>query len=200
MMQNIEFPRRVINRKSLIVELKSHVSKCNLKSELQKKVILSLSNAILGGRTEIRQRFLKGRWSGVEAANTQSFLIDQIIRTLYEFAVFHVYPMSNPTAGEHLSILTTGGYGRQTLAPFSDVDLMFLLPYKLTAHSEQIIEFMLYSLWDLGLKVGHATRSIDDALRLSREDFTIRTNLLESRWLTGDRKLYIEFRKKFLII
>ena len=198
MMQNIEFPRRVINRKSLIVELKSHVSECNLKSELQKKVILSLRNAIVGGRTEIQQRFLKGRLSGIEAANTQSFLVDQIVRTLYEFAVFHVYPMSNPTAGEHLSILATGGYGRQTLAPFSDVDLMFLSPYKLTAHSEQVIEFMLYSLWDLGLKVGHATRSIDDALRLSREDFTIRTNLLESRWLTGDRKLYTEFRKKFL--
>ena len=124
-------------------------------------------------------------------------LVDQLIRTIHDFAFTSVYPLANPTTGEVLSIAATGGYGRGELAPFSDVDLMFLLPYKLTAHTEQVVEYILYTLWDLGLKVGHATRSIEEAVRLSRDDMTIRTSLLEARWLWGDRDMFNEFRKRF---
>ena len=80
------------------------------------------------------------------------------------------------------AVIATGGYGRGELAPFSDIDLMFLLPYKLTPHSEQVVEYTLYSLWDLGLKVGHATRSIEETIRLAGDDLTIRTSLLDARW------------------
>ena len=92
-------------------------------------------------------------------------------------------PSSSPSS-------PTGGYGRGTLAPGSDVDLLFLLPYKQTAWGESVVEAMLYVLWDLKLKVGHATRSVDDCIREAKADMTIRTALLEARFLFGDPALY----------
>ncbi|TIU16729.1 MAG: hypothetical protein E5W20_04675, partial [Mesorhizobium sp.] len=89
-----------------------------------------------------------------------------------------------------MAVVAVGGYGRGTLAPGSDIDLLFLLPYKQTPWGEQTVEYMLYMLWDMGLKVGHATRNIDECLRLSRTDITIRTSILEARFLWGERKLY----------
>ena len=93
--------------------------------------------------------------------------------------------------------MAVGGYGRGTLAPFSDIDLLFVRPYKQTAHAESVIEFMLYALWDLGFKVGHASRTVDECIKLSREDFTIRTSILEARRLTGDEKLADELMRRF---
>jgi [protein-PII] uridylyltransferase len=86
---------------------------------------------------------------------------DDIIRVIYTFAVTHLYPSRSPSEGERMAIVATGGYGRGLMAPGSDIDLLFVLPYKQTAWSEQIAEAILYCLWDMGLKVGHATRSID---------------------------------------
>jgi [protein-PII] uridylyltransferase len=96
-----------------------------------------------------------------------------------------------------LAVVAVGGYGRGELAPHSDVDLLFLLPYKITPRSEQVIESLLYFLWDLGFKVGHATRSVDDCLRQAGADVTIMTNLLESRFLWGDQPLFLEFRGRY---
>ena len=75
------------------------------------------------------------------------------------------------------------------MAPFSDVDLLFITPYKQTAWGESLIESVLYCLWDLRLKVGHAVRTADDCLRLARQDITIRTSLLENRFIWGERAL-----------
>jgi [protein-PII] uridylyltransferase len=96
------------------------------------------------------------------------------------------HPNPNPTAAEKLTVAAVGGYGRAEMAPYSDVDLLFLRPYKRTAWSESVIETMLYLLWDLRLKVGHSVRTIDECVRLSRDDVTIRTALLEKRLLAGD--------------
>jgi len=86
--------------------------------------------------------------------------------------------------------VAVGGYGRGMLAPGSDIDLLFLLPYKQTAWGESVAEAVLYALWDLGLKVGHSTRSVDECIRQARADMTIRTTLLETRLLAGDRSLF----------
>src|SRR5690348_3077458 len=96
-----------------------------------------------------------------------------------------------------MSIVATGGYGRGLMAPGSDIDLLFLLPYKQTAWGESIAETILYCPWDMALKVGHATRSVDECIRLARADMTIRTAVLESRYLLGDRKLYDELVSRF---
>jgi [protein-PII] uridylyltransferase len=122
---------------------------------------------------------------------------DDIIRVIYTFAVTHLYPSRSPSEGERMAIVATGGYGRGLMAPGSDIDLLFVLPYKQTAWSEQIAEAILYCLWDMGLKVGHATRSIDECIRLAKADMTVRTAILEARFLLGDRALFDEMAARF---
>ena len=155
-----------------------------------------LKAALDRGRDEIRRRFEAGG-PAARAVAEQSFLIDQLIRVLYDFVVETVYPLANPTEGEKMAIVAVGGYGRGELAPYSDIDLLFLLPYKRTPHTEQVIEFLLYLLWDLGLKVGQATRSVAECLRYARDDLTIRTALLEARYIWGEQALFGELKQAF---
>src|SRR5262249_62018513 len=115
---------------------------------------------------------------------------DEIIRILCEFAVSELYPSRVPSEAARMAVVATGGYGRGLLAPGSDIDLLFLLPYKQTAWGESVAEGILYCLWDMGLKVGHATRSVDECIRQAKADMTIRTALLEARYLLRDRTLY----------
>src|ERR1700743_3300726 len=160
------------------------------------------------GLTLIKQAFTKARervkaaveqegLSGLAAARALSGLQDAIIQVIYDFAVKHVYYAQNPSSAERIAVVATGGYGRGALAPGSDIDLLFLRPFKQTAWGESVIEFILYMLWDLGLKVGHATRSLAESVRLAKLDITIRTAILEARYLWGDRALYEDLRKKF---
>ncbi|MBX9946740.1 MAG: [protein-PII] uridylyltransferase, partial [Reyranella sp.] len=151
-------------------------------------------------RAEIRRRFEEPgplRNDGPAVLAATSYLMDQIVRVLFDFADRYAYPAANPSAAERLGVVATGGYGRGELAPLSDLDLLFLRPYKQTPRGEQIVEFMLYLLWDLGLKVGHATRTVDESLRYAERDQTIRTALLEARYLWGDRDLYDEMVRGF---
>jgi [protein-PII] uridylyltransferase len=150
----------------------------------------------LSGRAEIRHRF-ETTGDGAAAVRAQCFLNDELIRALYDAVTGEIYPLANPTKGEHLAIVAVGGYGRGELAPYSDIDLLFLLPYKPTPHTEQVVECLLYLLWDLGLKIGQATRSVEECLRQAKADLTIRTGLLEARFLTGDETLYRELKRRF---
>jgi [protein-PII] uridylyltransferase len=152
--------------------------------------------ALAAGRAELRRRFEDGL-SGSELMAAHAYLMDQLIRCLYDLVSGRVYRATNPTSGERLSLVAIGGYGRAELAPYSDLDIMFLRPYKETAWGEQVVEYMLYLLWDLGLKVGHSTRSIDECIRLARTDLTIRTALLEARYLWGEQALYLELKERF---
>ncbi len=122
---------------------------------------------------------------------------DEIIRILFDFARKHLYPSQNPSEAEHMAVIATGGYGRGLQAPGSDIDLLFVLPYKQTAWGEQVAESILYCLWDTGLKVGHATRSVDECIRQSKADMTIRTAILEARFLLGDKALFDELVTRF---
>jgi [protein-PII] uridylyltransferase len=83
------------------------------------------------------------------------------------------------------------------MALFSDVDIAFVTPWKPTGWSEQVIESMLYILWDLGWKVGHSSRSIDDMIRVAQQDHTVRTAILEARYIWGDEAVYEESRQRF---
>ncbi|MFC0633664.1 [protein-PII] uridylyltransferase [Brevundimonas balnearis] len=142
-------------------------------------------------------RKLEGGAGGVEVARLLSQAADEMIGTLWAFTTEVLYPAPNPTEAERLAVLAVGGYGRGVLAPFSDLDLLFLRPWKTTARTESVVEFMLYVLWDLGLKVGSAVRSVDESLSIARQDMTVRTALLEARWLVGDQALAEGFLTKF---
>ncbi len=123
--------------------------------------------------------------------------MDTIIEIAFKFAASALYRSDNPSSSERMAVVAVGGYGRGMLAPGSDIDLLFLLPYKQTAWGESVAEAVLYALWDLGLKVGHATRSVDECIRQARADMTIRTTLLETRLLAGDRLLFDELNERF---
>ncbi len=155
-----------------------------------------LKDVLEEGRTAVRTRF-EATHRGDDCVHQTARLTDAIVQALADFTLDHVYPTAELTKGERLAIVAIGGYGRGEMAPFSDVDLLFLLPYKRTPRVEQVVEYMLYLLWDLGWKVGHAVRSVDECIRLSLEDMTIRTSLLESRFLWGEAVLYKEMRKRF---
>src|SRR6267154_902368 len=134
---------------------------------------------------------------GRRCAERLCFVQDEIIRLLFATATRHLYRSPVPTGAERMAVVATGGYGRGLMAPESDIDLLFILPYKQTAWGEQVAEAILYCLWDMGLKVGHATRSVDESIRQARGDMTIRTAILETRFLTGDRPLYDELVERF---
>nr|WP_243694358.1 [protein-PII] uridylyltransferase [Shimia isoporae] len=131
-----------------------------------------------------------------EMTRSYTWLTDCLIGCAYHVATERLHPLSTPTEAERLTLLAVGGYGRGEMAPQSDVDLLFLTPYKITPWAESVIETMLYILWDLRLKVGHASRTVRDCLRLGREDFTIRTALLEHRFLRGHEPLAKELAER----
>ena len=196
-MASITKPRDIIDRKALLAELEELAGWSGYTPKTQGQVLEIFKRAYRDGWSEVRRRFEEDGVSSRNVAYDNAYLVDQLIRSIYDFALASVYPAANPTTGEILSITATGGFGRGELAPFSDVDLMFLLPYKMTPHSEQVVEYILYTLWDLGLKVGHATRSIDETIRLAKDDMTIRTSLLEARWLWGDETMFKDFKARF---
>jgi [protein-PII] uridylyltransferase len=189
--------RAIVHRAALQAEL-AKIAEASLPQGEQRARALDLFRGALDkGRAEVKRRFLEGEADGHVTVRANCFLIDQLLRVLFDHATQRLYPLPNPSTGARLSMVATGGYGRGELAPFSDVDLLFIYPYKLTARSEQVIEEMLYFLWDLGLKVGHAARSLDDCLRQAKADVTIRTSMLEMRYLWGDQELYQEFKKRY---
>ncbi len=159
-------------------------------------VLALCKSALAAGREKARTE-LEQSGHGRKCAERLSDLADIIVRALFDFASRKVFRASNPSSAEQLCLAAVGGYGRGTLAPESDIDLLFLFPYKSTAWSENITEYMLDILWDMGLKVGHGTRTVAECIKLSRQDITIRTALLESRFLCGERSLFDEFETRF---
>lgn len=123
------------------------------------------------------------------AVHAYAYLTDCLIRSSFHMATRHLYPARSAGTAGQISVLAVGGYGRAEMSPASDVDLLFLTPWKITGWAESVIESMLYILWDLRLKVGHASRTVADCIRLGRDDYTIRTALLENRYIDGNEEL-----------
>ncbi|WDA42526.1 [protein-PII] uridylyltransferase [Erythrobacter sp. BLCC-B19] len=160
-------------------------------------IVAALRGAFEAGRAELAQRLAETPSAGHDVTAGFSFLMDQLLRVIHDHVTTHLYPVPNRTHAERLAILAVGGYGRAEMAPHSDVDVAFITPMKRAPWCEQVIEAMLYLLWDLGLKVGHSSRTISDTVRMAKEDLTIRTALLESRLVWGEQSLYEELRARF---
>jgi [protein-PII] uridylyltransferase len=147
------------------------------------------------------ERELRASGRGLACAEYLSRAEDEIITTVFDFARTHLFAGAAAQIGQ-LAIVAVGGYGRGTLAPGSDIDLLFLMPSRAEKDVNPIVEFLLYALWDARQKVGHAVRSIEDCLKLSRTDITIMTALLEARYICGNRTQFEElvsaFRKNVL--
>ena len=163
---------------------------------LRKAVTGLLLQAHKAGHKTIAQAFEANPFASRRTVRSYAWLTDCIVKTVFHVATTYLHPNPTPTEGERIAVLGVGGYGRGEMAPKSDVDLLFLTPYKITPWAESVIEDMLYMLWDLRLKVGHSSRTVKDCLRLGAEDFTIRTALLEKRFLAGDERLAGELDKR----
>ncbi len=188
--------RAIIDRRALTAVIDQAVADSSAASA-RPQVVELLREALTLGRDEIARRLGERPSAGRDCAEEQAFLVDQLVRVIHDHVIVHVYPSGNRSTGERLAIMAVGGYGRGEMAPHSDVDIAFLTPGKQTAWCEQVIEAMLYFLWDLGLKIGHSSRSLDEMVRMGRSDLTIRTALLEGRYVWGDQALYDEAERRF---
>ena len=196
----IKKPRDVICRKTLAERLdaiakEAEVSGVDLtKPKARGQVLAVFKGALEDGRSEIQRRFEDRASAGAATLRAGAYLLDQLIRTLHEFTTTRVFPKIKD---EHIALIATGGYGRAEIAPHSDLDVMFLMHHKAGPDLNQGVEWMLYMLWDMGLKVGHATRTVNEAVELAKADVTICTSLLESRWISGDNDLFKAFEQRF---
>jgi [protein-PII] uridylyltransferase len=157
---------------------------------------LTLGEQVAVFRADLAERVTADPTCGREHAAFVSGFTDSLVRRAFAEARA-AYPNANPSAAERVSLVALGGYGRGEMAPFSDIDLMFLTPQPRAPWCEQVIEATLYALWDAQLKVGQAIRTIPELLNLAREDMTVRTAMLEARLVGGDATLFEEARTRF---
>jgi [protein-PII] uridylyltransferase len=145
------------------------------------------------GRALLFERHRAGA-GGLEVAAAWSTVMDHLIRHLFttvSAACIDRFAQSNP----RFALIAQGGYGRGELNPHSDIDLLFLYTWKVSPFVEAATGNLLHTLWDSGLQVGHAIRSISDCARLAESDMRVRTSLLDARFLCGNFALYEEFEK-----
>lgn len=182
-------PGLLFDAPSLLARISDGVAQAE--DNFGKRTALSavLNEANLAARDVIKTTYQADPFKTRETTRAYTYLTDQLVTTALSCVIEYLHPNPNPTSSEKIAMLAVGGYGRGEMAPFSDVDLLFLSPYKMTPWAESVIESTLYVLWDLKLKIGHATRTVDECLRLGKSDLTIRTALLEARFLTGDADL-----------
>tara|TARA_R110000850_G_scaffold913_6_gene5487 strand:- start:26018 stop:28867 length:2850 start_codon:yes stop_codon:yes gene_type:complete len=154
----------------------------------RKIAIDHLHAALFRGRMIAQERLQQGA-DGLDTARLLCAVQDEVIHALYDYTTTHVIRARNPTEAERIALVATGGYGRGVMAPSSDTDLLFLRAYKVSPHTESVIEYMLYAMWDMGLKVGHAFRTPNDCVKLAAEDVTIKTSMLDARFICGDEAL-----------
>ncbi|KSV88991.1 [protein-PII] uridylyltransferase [Sinorhizobium sp. GL28] len=194
--QDISFPE--------ILDVAALRAKCDFiasahaeqREPMRQALLAAFKQANVAGRAKARELFYADG-AGILCAERISWLQDQLITVLHDFVLNEIFDAANAPPASRIAVAAVGGYGRGTLAPGSDIDLLFLLPVKKAVWAEPAIEFMLYILWDLGFKVGHATRTIDECIRLSRADMTIRTAILETRYICGSETLSAELETRF---
>ncbi|HEX3982205.1 MAG TPA: nucleotidyltransferase domain-containing protein, partial [Acidisoma sp.] len=142
---------------------------------------------------QLQRAFEHDELSGLTAAAALAGHMDAVVMALMDYTS----AVARPNAPDRMTVVATGGYGRGFLAPFSDIDLLFLTEADPSEATLAAVEFILYFLWDLGLKVGHATRSVEECLAEARSDATVRTTLLDARCVVGEAGLFAEFRRRF---
>jgi len=182
-------PDRIFDVSAVVSGIDADIAAAKTKLEHRAIIIRHLNAAYRSGFDVIGQTYRNSPRSTRAVIQSYTYLTDSLIAQILRVVVTYIAPPKDPANPEKFSILAVGGYGRGEMAPFSDIDLLFLVPTKRAPWAESVVEAMLYIFWDLKLKVGHATRTIADCIKLGREDYTIRTALLESRFLLGDRNL-----------
>ena len=178
---------QIIDAEKLIVQLASATKNYNDEADLRRQTAAILLEHRKAGMTAIEAAFRSDPLAALPTRRAYCWLADCLVTCTFAVASQILHPKISSTDDEALALLAVGGYGRGEMAPQSDIDLLFLMPKHITPRAKSVIEAMLYILWDLHLKVGHSSRTLSDCLKLGAEDFTIRTALLEQRFLVGDK-------------
>ena len=189
-------PETILDEARLLADLAKAVEGSDTRDDRKTEATTLLRTAMKSARDHVATAFRANPWRSEPAIRSWTYIAEVIVRATYETVVRHFHPNHVPTNSERMAVIFAGGSGRSEMAPHSDIDLLFVTPYKQTAWGESVIETTLHILWDLKLKVGYSVRTVDDCLRLAREDITIRTNLLETSYLTGDRALTEELEQR----
>src|SRR4051794_21025393 len=187
---DVENRRAIIDRRALA----DRIGGLRASKKLTGETAAILRGALEYGRAEIAKRLTEAPGNGRAAAQATAFLHDQLVRLAYDFVTERV--LDQPLSGE-LALVGLGGTGRGEMAPFSDLDLMFLTAKAPSAEAERTAEAILHLLWDLKLKIGHSIRSTSQLIGLAKKDMTIRTAFLEARWLWGNDRLFDETMRRF---
>ena len=143
--------------------------------------------------SSIQTSFERGENDGSYTVSAIAYVMDVLLQSIYTIET-NIHMNDSPKG---IAILATGGYGRGELAPCSDVDILFLTVAEPDTHMERVINDFMYILWDLGIKVGHSVRSVSDALGFARDDIVFRTSLIDTRFVTGDKGLYVSLMDDF---
>ncbi|HEX3678012.1 MAG TPA: [protein-PII] uridylyltransferase [Sphingomicrobium sp.] len=186
---DVENRRAIIDRRAIADRLLAVRSGKKLVGE----AVAILRGSLEYGRAEIAKRLTLEPGNGRSAAQATAFLHDQLVRLAYDFVTSRL--LEQPVEG--VSLVGLGGTGRGEMAPFSDLDLMFLTAKSTTGEQERAAESMLHLLWDLKLKVGHSIRSTPQLVALAKKDMTVRTAFLEARWLWGDERVFDLAMRRF---
>ena len=168
---------KIFNRLEIISSLKNLKIHSNSNKPIPRKKYLGFVKKVLNvGRMKIHKQFEKGS-DGREVVSAQTYLIDQIIYLICKILNLESFRGKESLNDFGLAIVAVGGYGRGELAPFSDVDLLFLISDSKKSKCKEFVRNVLYFLWDLDLKIGHATRTIEESIQKAKEDIIIRTSL-----------------------
>jgi [protein-PII] uridylyltransferase len=194
----IDFPRGAFFDRA---RLRAKIAAIHAEGEpayaLHKEVVALFRDALNEGRALARKAF-EVDGGGIACASRLAHIEDDLIREIFQYVTIYAhFAREAAQPGETCAVAAVGGYGRATLAPGSDIDLLFILPEAGRQRGERIVLAILYMLWDLGQKIGHATRSVAECLAHAREDMTVRTSVLEARLIVGDHVLFETMRTRF---
>jgi [protein-PII] uridylyltransferase len=162
-------------------------------SERRRRLRLEVLRQHLTSNVEFLRAAHLGGASGQQSVQAYAGFMDGFLTTLYRLAVDDA--RREGLAPSALVLVALGGYGRGELHPLSDLDLMLIYDGEMGPFVQRTTQGLLYALWDLGLQVGHAVRSLPDCLAMARTDFPSRTSMQQARFLVGDRRLFNRFRK-----
>ncbi len=163
------------------------------RAERRRRLRLELLRQHLASNVDFLRAAHLGGASGQQSVQAYAAFMDGFLATLFRLAVDDAKREgAQPTP---LVLVALGGYGRGELHPLSDLDLMLIYEGEMNAFVQRATQGLLYALWDLGLQVGHALRSLPDCLAMARTDFPSRTSMQEARYVVGDRRLFNRFRK-----
>ncbi len=195
------FPRKIF---SLVFDLIKKIAadaevRLTLSAQREPAAELALCKAFLKVETSRLKMLHRGEANGLEICSARSAVLDAILRHLWDTAKASLSPEAQKEFPP-LALVAIGGYGRAELNPNSDIDFMFLhdgqiavgkpLPYL-----SKIIDGVLYPLWDMGLKVGHSVRNLDDCVKVANTDMQSKTSLIEARLVAGDKKMFDRLQK-----